>query len=350
METILQPQTVAPCRHHLTITPALQRKIDVLCGKFPSNEWSGVFFYTVEGSWKDGFTFVAKDLYPLNVGSEAYTEFSGKEGVGIYMADHDLLDCYRGWIHSHDSMPAFFSGTDMNTLFDNGKNYNHLLALVVCCKGPYKASLTRNLKADESGIRDKYYVTYGGGRMNIGKEKFTRTTEQVDVEPVEVKADYNSDLYDLSTRADKLNKTKEDDDLKAYTHYFSKPTTTIPKMPVEDAVSSYMYQILSLSLYPDKTKTLLQTARDTIKASADEEDYPSDFTDLVINFIAMLGEDMYAKELKPEEVEAQILDKLSQLKFSKAELASPFLSTVQETLSEDSVNLYSDDYPKIPGF
>jgi len=58
---------------------------------------------------------------------------------------------------SHNNMAAFFSGTDVNTLLEEGSDLNHFLSLIVCNAGQYVARITRKLRRK---IKAEALITY----------------------------------------------------------------------------------------------------------------------------------------------------------------------------------------------
>lgn len=58
---------------------------------------------------------------------------------------------------SHNNMSAFFSGTDVNTLLEEGSDLNHFLSLIVCNAGQYVARITRKLRRK---IKAEALITY----------------------------------------------------------------------------------------------------------------------------------------------------------------------------------------------
>lgn len=91
--------------YKLIIPDLVQRKIREWCYHFPTKEWSGTLFYTVEGSFEDGsLVITCKDIYVSDIGSATYTEFDHSADIVSYQAMNDLLDCYTGLIHSHNQM------------------------------------------------------------------------------------------------------------------------------------------------------------------------------------------------------------------------------------------------------
>lgn len=134
--------------YKLVIPADVEKKIRHLCNRISQVEWSGTLFYTYSGSYEEGnLEIKCVDIFPMDIGSQAYTEFDMSPDVIAYMTGHpELLDCQMGLIHSHNSMSAFFSGTDTNTLREEGNDRNHFVSLIVNNEGTYTAAITRKLK------------------------------------------------------------------------------------------------------------------------------------------------------------------------------------------------------------
>lgn len=126
----------------------VEEKIRYLLRKFPSTEWSGVLFYTHEGTFENGdLHIICKDVYPMDLGDATFTSFSMNEDVASYMAQNiELFDCDTGLVHSHHTMGAFFSGTDTETLRKEGAETNCFVSLIVDTKGTYQAAITRKIQ------------------------------------------------------------------------------------------------------------------------------------------------------------------------------------------------------------
>lgn len=133
--------------YKLVIPADVEKKIRHLCNKVSQVEWSGTLFYTHSGSYEEGTLEIrCVDIFPMDIGSQAYTEFDMSPDVTAYMTDHpELLDCQMGLIHSHNNMATFFSGTDTGTLREEGNDRNHFVSLIVNNAGTYTAAITRRL-------------------------------------------------------------------------------------------------------------------------------------------------------------------------------------------------------------
>ena len=105
-----------------------------MCGKISQVEWSGVLFYSVKGSIKqfDKVEFTVEDIYLMNKGTKAYTEYDLDDDLIDYrMSNPQSLAWKIGMVHSHNSMASYFSGTDMSELNDNSEFHNYYLSLIV---------------------------------------------------------------------------------------------------------------------------------------------------------------------------------------------------------------------------
>lgn len=96
--------------YKLVISADVEKKIRHLCNRISQVEWSGTLFYTYSGSYEEGTLEIrCVDIFPMDIGSQAYTEFDMSPDVVAYMADHpELLDCQMGLIHSHNNMAKQF--------------------------------------------------------------------------------------------------------------------------------------------------------------------------------------------------------------------------------------------------
>lgn len=156
-------------KFNLKISDKLEKKIRVLCSKFPSTEWSGQLFYTYTGSLDKGdLAFVAEDLLFMDTGDTTTTEFYLDEGnAAAYIADHELWNCQVGLIHSHHNMATFFSGQDTSMLKQEGANRNHFLSLIVNNVGTYSAKLTSREVVEQQTI----CVSKGKSFNDVGYEQ-----------------------------------------------------------------------------------------------------------------------------------------------------------------------------------
>lgn len=165
----------------IVIPAEVEKKIRFLCKNIWDVEWSGVLFYKVEGAFEDkSLTIRCVDLFQMDIGTSAYTEFNVSPDMATYMVDHpELLEegIYQGLIHSHNNMATFFSGTDTATLSAEGNDMAHFVSLIVNNAGKYTAGITRKYKCVQT-VSEKYtYPTWNGevregvGTFDIEEEK-----------------------------------------------------------------------------------------------------------------------------------------------------------------------------------
>lgn len=135
----------------LKISMRLLEKIEYLCDRFPSVEWSGTLYYTIAGDMDtEDLTLTAIDLYLQDIGSSAYTEYEFNEEYAGFLASRPELraaDVFEGHIHSHNKMAAFFSGTDDAELIDSAILRKNFLSLIVNNEGKYVAALGTKAEA-----------------------------------------------------------------------------------------------------------------------------------------------------------------------------------------------------------
>lgn len=137
----------------IILSEQLETKIRIYCALSPEREWSGVLFYKFEGTFKDGITILANDMYLMDQGTAAHTEFDLNEPDSVhYMVVEGLTDHCIGLIHSHNRMNSFFSGEDASTLCQYGTEMNNFVSLVVNNDGQYVARVTRKCKLNGTKV------------------------------------------------------------------------------------------------------------------------------------------------------------------------------------------------------
>ena len=170
METTAKtPMKKGSATYKIIIPDKVERLIRFLCERVWDTEWSGVLFYTPTGNFEDGSLEIhCKDILPMDIGSTTYTEFNMSPDVISYMAEKpELLDYKMGLIHSHNNMSTFFSGTDINTLQEEGDERNHFVSLIVNNAGKYTAAITRKIKY--TSVRNLSYEGFDGP-VDTGQE------------------------------------------------------------------------------------------------------------------------------------------------------------------------------------
>lgn len=132
-----------------------------LCSKYPGLEWCGVLFYSEKGgiSDPDNYKVHVNYLYPMDVGTPGSTSIDNYEEVLDAIEKHpELDDMKQGFIHSHNSMDTFFSGTDVQQLIDGADQYDYFLSVITNNNAEYIARISFELNADvKIGINKSDY-------------------------------------------------------------------------------------------------------------------------------------------------------------------------------------------------
>lgn len=202
--------------YKMIITKELERKIRFICSKINNIEWSGVLFYTHEGEFEDGsLTIKAVDLIVLDIGDATTTQFQcSNPDVITYMVDNDLLDCDMALIHSHHTMSTFMSGTDLNTLLQEGTDRNIFVSLIVNNAGTYTAGITRRIFSKIT--EEKCYKTFQD--KEICKPEESYETEYVEWFNLSIeKEEDNTNLFpEIAERLANIaeNKKKQEEERK----------------------------------------------------------------------------------------------------------------------------------------
>ena len=178
MKVISLVQKSGTYNYKLIIPAEVERKIRFACQKVWNTEWSGTLFFTHEGSFEnDDLVIRCVDIYIMDIGTQAYTEFDMNPDVISYMCENpELLDCQMGLIHSHNNMSTFFSGTDTATLKEEGRDRNNFVSLIVNNAGTYTAAITRRIKSKQT-MESVSYEFFGDGEKQDTKEYISDADE-----------------------------------------------------------------------------------------------------------------------------------------------------------------------------
>ena len=193
--------------YKLIIPAEVERKIRFTCQKVWNTEWSGTLFFTHEGSFENNDLVIrCVDIYIMDIGTQAYTEFDMNPDVIAYMTEHsELLDCQMGLIHSHNNMSTFFSGTDTATLKEEGRDRNNFVSLIVNNAGSYTAAITRRIKSKQ--VRESVsYEFFGDGEKQDTKEYVSDVDE---IEWFYLKIEKEGENYSFPDMAARLEEIKQ---------------------------------------------------------------------------------------------------------------------------------------------
>lgn len=214
MEEVKQPTKVISLvqksgtyNYKLIIPVEVERKIRFVCQKVWSTEWSGTLFFTHEGSFENNDLVIrCVDIYIMDIGTQAYTEFDMNPDVIAYMCENpELLDCQMGLIHSHNNMSTFFSGTDTATLREEGIDRNNFVSLIVNNAGTYTAAITRRVKSKQ--VKESVsYEFFGDGEKHDTKEYVSSADE---IEWFYLKIEKEGENYSFPDMAARLEEIKQ---------------------------------------------------------------------------------------------------------------------------------------------
>ena len=208
--------------YKLIIPAEVERKIRFTCQKVWNTEWSGTLFFTHEGSFENNDLVIrCVDIYIMDIGTQAYTEFDMNPDVIAYMTEHsELLDCQLGLIHSHNNMSTFFSGTDTATLKEEGRDRNNFVSLIVNNAGTYTAAITRRIKSKQ--VKESVsYEFFGDGEKQDTKEYASNADE---IEWFYLKIEKEGENYsfpDMAARLEEIKQAKAEKAKKAQTPVYS---------------------------------------------------------------------------------------------------------------------------------
>ena len=193
--------------YKLIIPAEVERKIRFTCQKVWNTEWSGTLFFTYEGSFENNDLVIrCVDIYIMDIGTQAYTEFDMNPDVISYMCENpELLDCQMGLIHSHNNMSTFFSGTDTATLKEEGRDRNNFVSLIVNNAGSYTAAITRRIKSKQV-MESVSYEFFGDGEKQDTKEYVSDADE---IEWFYLKIENENETFSFPDMAARLEEIKQ---------------------------------------------------------------------------------------------------------------------------------------------
>ena len=208
--------------YKLIIPAEVERKIRFTCQKVWNTEWSGTLFFTHEGSFENNDLVIrCVDIYIMDIGTQAYTEFDMNPDVIAYMTEHsELLDCQMGLIHSHNNMSTFFSGTDTATLKEEGRDRNNFVSLIVNNAGSYTAAITRRIKSKQV-MESVSYEFFGDGEKQDTK-KYVSDADEIEWFYLKIeKEGENYSFPDMAARLEEIKQTKAEKAKKAQAPAYS---------------------------------------------------------------------------------------------------------------------------------
>ena len=216
MEEVKQPTKVISLvqksgtyNYKLIIPAEVERKIRFACQKVWSTEWSGTLFFTHEGSFENNDLVIrCVDIYIMDIGTQAYTEFDMNPDVIAYMCENsELLDCQMGLIHSHNNMSTFFSGTDTATLKEEGRDRNNFVSLIVNNAGTYTAAITRRVKSKQ--VKESMSYEFFGDGEKLDTKEYVSSADEIEWFYLKIeKEGENYSFPDMAARLEEIKQVK----------------------------------------------------------------------------------------------------------------------------------------------
>ncbi len=348
-------------------------QIQYLCKLISKVEWSGALFYTTEGSIEKPGTFkiTLKTILPLDMGTQAYTEYNLDERFMDFIEEDFEERCTwkLGHIHSHNSMAVFFSGTDMAELNDNAPAHNFYLSLIVNNAMDFLAKVAFIGEAKKD-IKQVPYTAKNvqGHDYIIEKQDFEVNTQKLFI----YDCDIHSDLQELivteqfigqvakimepkpvktyptipnlnahtSNTANKGWSRQDQKELKAWNNSFKKEEKKPIKRWFDDwDIPDVSKEIDDLAEYDLKAQSIYNFAKDLFNYTGEEQlDENEDLEDML---------DLLAEyNLTPEEIAKAVITDYAKTfakHFPKAS-ASDFVQYTHETLDllEDVTAIYPE--------
>lgn len=190
----------------------------------------------------------------MDIGSSGYTEFDMSPEVIGYMTEHpELLDMQMALIHSHNTMSTFFSGTDISTLKEEGRDRNHFLSLIVNNAGTYTAAITRKVKSINT-IQKVYEYHSFNDEIVTGTSEHTEETEVIEYYMLDItKEGCNVSFKEIDDRLDEIKKRQA-----------SKPKTIINNNPLGRTIPDVFDR------FPSPKKSTIGSLFDTLPEDVDE--------------------------------------------------------------------------------
>jgi len=217
--------------------------------------------YKLIGNFSTGnFSCIVKDIFLMDIGNSAYTEYEFSERFIKYRMEHpETLDYELGHVHSHNTMSTFFSGTDISELQDNAPNHNYYLSLIVnnVFEPKAKIAFVGKQKKKESIVRSFFG---DNGRLykfnsNQDKEEDVLFVYNCDIEftiEYKVSSEFENRLYEIvlekEKKAEAIKQTKATNKYTTtnYTKYntesFNKPRTANKSVVIEELLSDVLLQ------------------------------------------------------------------------------------------------------------
>lgn len=127
------------------------------------------------------------------------------------MVEHpELLEegVYQGLMHSHHTLGAFFSGTDLSTLAEEGTDRTHFVSLIIDTRGKYVAAITRVVEELLTATGSTTFPTFGGA-IETHPITYTFTRKRMEYFMLDVEGSTVAETFqELDDRIEEVKKQK----------------------------------------------------------------------------------------------------------------------------------------------
>lgn len=127
------------------------------------------------------------------------------------MVEHpELLEegIYQGLMHSHHTLGAFFSGTDISTLVEEGSERTHFVSLIIDTRGKYVAAITRVVEELLTATGSTTFPTFGG-TIETHPITYTFTRKRMEYFMLDVEGSTVAETFqELDDRIEEVKKQK----------------------------------------------------------------------------------------------------------------------------------------------
>lgn len=127
------------------------------------------------------------------------------------MVEHpELLEegVYQGLMHSHHTLGAFFSGTDVSTLVEEGTDRTHFVSLIIDTRGKYVAAITRVVEELLTATGSTTFPTFGG-TIETHPITYTFTRKRMEYFMLDVEGSTVAETFqELDDRIEEVKKQK----------------------------------------------------------------------------------------------------------------------------------------------
>ena len=245
-------------------------------------------------------------------------------------------------------MSTFFSGTDTNTLKEEGSDVNHFVSLIVNNAGTYNAAITRKISVKDNIHREYEYKSFNDEFMS-GDRYFEKESEIIEYFYLDIKVEKTEDSSgELLNRISQLREIKkkpaftpfQTNMVKDYVPYKSsmeafKPITKEPIqknlfdntiIQKEDMLTDwYVKQLLTCNILLPKSNTLSieevqEKAPSVIKSRFKDgelyESFMTNFLDFIVYDFTEKLEELHKEPGNPTEAASLLFDKILPLKGS----------------------------------